>query len=70
MSKKSEPTFEEAIARLQEIASNVENNRYGMDDLLVKVKEATQLINDCRAKLNSTNDEIKKILATIETAEE
>ena len=70
MSKKNEPTFEEAMAQLQEIASNVENNGYGMDELLVKVKEAAQLINDCRAKLNSTNEEIKKILATIETAEE
>ena len=54
---------------MQEIASNIENNRYGMDELLVKVKEAAQLINVCRAKLNSTDDEIKKILAAIETTE-
>ena len=70
MTKKRELTFEEAMGQLQEIAANVEGNRYGMDELLEKVKEAVQLISDCRAKLNSTNDEIKKILSTIEAAGE
>ena len=65
MAKKKELSFEEAIAQLQEITSNIEKNRYGMDEMLVKIKEAAALINDCKAKLNSTNEEVKKILDTI-----
>ena len=65
MAKKKELSFEEAIAQLQEITSNIEDNRYGMDEMLVKIKEAAALINDCKAKLNSTNEEVKKILDTI-----
>ena len=65
MAKKKELSFEEAIAQLQEITSNIEENRYGMDEMLVKIKEAATLINDCKAKLNSTNEEVKKILNTI-----
>ena len=65
MAKKKELSFEEAIAQLQEITSNIEENRYGMDEMLVKIKEAAALINDCKAKLNSTNEEVKKILDTI-----
>ncbi|MDD6209365.1 MAG: exodeoxyribonuclease VII small subunit [Bacteroidales bacterium] len=66
MGKKNELNFEEAIGSLEEIASNIENNRYGIDELLQKVKEAVQLINACKKKLNSTNDEVKKILANLE----
>ena len=65
MAKKKELSFEEAIAQLQEITSNIEKNHYGMDEMLAKIKEAAALINDCKAKLNSTNKEVKKILDTI-----
>ena len=70
MAKKKEISFEESIAQLQEITSNIEDNYYGMDEMLVKIKEAAELINDCKAKLNSTNEEIKKILTTISDTEQ
>ena len=70
MAKKKELSFEEAVDQLQEITSNIEGNRYGMDEMLVKIKEAAALINDCKAKLNSTNEEVKKILATIADTEQ
>jgi len=65
MAKKKELSFEEDIAQLQEITLNIEENRYGMDEMLVKIKEAAALINNCKAKLNNTNEEIKKILDSI-----
>ena len=70
MAKKRELSFEEAIAQLQEITSNIEDNSYGMDEMLAKIKDAAGLINDCKAKLNSTNEEIKKILTTIADTEQ
>ena len=69
MAKKKGLSFEEAMVQLQEITSNIEDNSYGMDEMLVKIKEAAELINNCKVKLNNTNEEIKKILTSISDTE-
>ena len=65
MNTSKQPTFEEALKRLQEINTTIASNGYTMDQLCTVVEEAAQLIAFCKTRLSSTNEEVKKILATL-----
>ena len=64
--EKKKQTYEEAMARLEEIVRQVENNETGIDELTARLKEARALADFCRKKLYATDEEIKKILETEE----
>lgn len=49
--KNNAKNYEEAIASLQEILKQVENNELGIDQLAEKLKEAKTLIAYCKEKL-------------------
>ncbi|MFQ3573377.1 MAG: exodeoxyribonuclease VII small subunit [Thermodesulfovibrionales bacterium] len=54
-------TYLKALNELKEIVSNIESQEIDIDVLTEKVKRATELINFCRHKLRSTEEEIDKI---------
>lgn len=55
-------SYEQAMARLEELVRQVESNETGIDRLAEQLKEARQLIAFCKEKLYATDEEIKKIL--------
>ena len=60
--KNNPRSYEEAVAALQDILKQVENNELGIDLLAEKLKEAKMLIGYCKEKLYQTDQEIQKIL--------
>jgi exodeoxyribonuclease VII small subunit len=54
--------YEEAMKRLEEIVSQIEENKMSIDVIGENLKEAQKLIKICRDKLYETDVEIKKIL--------
>ena len=52
-----------AMAELTAIAEAMENETISVDDLSQKVKRAQELIAFCQAKLKTTEDDVRKILA-------
>ncbi|MBO4268061.1 MAG: exodeoxyribonuclease VII small subunit [Bacteroidaceae bacterium] len=56
--------YEEALKRLEEIVSGIEENKLDIDRIGESLKEARELIKSCRDKLYKTDEEIKKILET------
>jgi exodeoxyribonuclease VII small subunit len=64
-SKETEPaiTYQEAVAELEEILSQIETGEADVDVLSEKVKRALFLISYCRAKLKHTDDEVRKLIA-------
>ena len=50
--------YEEALAQLEAIVRNMENNEYTIDELTVQLKTAQQLIKICREKLTKTEAEL------------
>ena len=64
--KKENLTYEEAMARLEELARRIENNETGIDRLAAELKEARRLMDFCKEKLYATDEEIKKILESDE----
>lgn len=55
-------SYEQAITRIEEIVSLLESGEKGMDELSELVKEASQLVKSCKARLRMTEEEISKAL--------
>lgn len=64
--KKKELTYEEAVARLEQIASGMEDGELGIDELATRLKEAQTLLDLCRKKLYAADEEIQGILKNVE----
>lgn len=60
--QKKQLTYTQAVAEIDEIVAQLDNNELDMDNLLAKVKRASELIEFCRAKLRATEDEVQKII--------
>lgn len=54
--------YEEAVKRLEQIVSDIENNKLDIDLISDKIKEAQELIKFCKDKLYKTDEEIQKLL--------
>jgi exodeoxyribonuclease VII small subunit len=53
-------SYSEALERIEEILSILEEGDKGMDELSELVKEAAGLVKKCKSKLRMTEDEIAK----------
>lgn len=54
--------YEDAVAQLEQIVKKMENDDIDIDSLTEQLKKAQELIQLCKAKLSSTDEEIKKLL--------
>lgn len=55
-------TYEKAFEELQQIISEIETGEIGVDLLSEKVKRAATLIQFCKDKLTSTENDVQQIL--------
>lgn len=62
VSKKKE-TYSEAMARLEKIVGQIDNNELEIDVLAEKIKEANGIIAFCSDKLTKADKEIEKLLS-------
>ncbi len=58
--------YKNAIAEIESIVEEIENETVDVDVLAEKVKRAAHLIKFCKAKLKTTDNEIKKVLKEFE----
>lgn len=59
---KEEMKYEEAMAEIESIVRQMENNTLSIDTLGEQLARAQKLIKLCKDKLTKTDKEIKKIL--------
>ena len=57
-----QPTYEEAVRRVETLVAQLENNELDIDTLSKRLAEAQQLLALCRDKLTRADEEIHKIL--------
>ena len=62
LTKKNE-TYSVAMARLEKIVSQIDNNELEIDVLAEKIKEANGIIAFCSDKLTKADKEIEKLLS-------
>jgi len=66
---KEQPNYAEAFEELQQIVSEIEEGQISVDELSEKVKRAALLINICKTKLSSTEEDVNKILKDLDSEE-
>ncbi len=59
-------TYEAAAAELAEITKELEADTITVDELSEKVRRGAYLVSWCKARLKSTEDDIKTILGDLE----
>ncbi len=59
---KRKETYSQAIARLEEIVSRIDNDELEIDELIEKIKEANDIIAFCSDKLTKADREVEKLL--------
>ncbi len=59
MSKKIKLNYENALAELQAIVGELQEEVVSVDDLSAKAKRAAELVKFCREKLRESEEEIK-----------
>ncbi|MGQ1891029.1 exodeoxyribonuclease VII small subunit [Thermophagus sp. OGC60D27] len=62
MAPKKKITYSEAIAEIEEILQQMENEELEVDELSGKVKRVSELVRYCRNKLKNTEEEVEKVL--------
>ena len=70
MPAKKKQTYSEAVARLEKIVSQIDNNELEIDALAEKIKEANEIIAFCTDKLTKADREIEKLLSEKRECEE
>jgi exodeoxyribonuclease VII small subunit len=63
-------SYTEAFEELQSLVGEIETGEISVDELSEKVKRAAFLINICKQKLTSTEEDVNKILRELEGSEE
>ncbi|NLF43860.1 MAG: exodeoxyribonuclease VII small subunit [Bacteroidales bacterium] len=58
--------YSDAISELEQIVSQIEQSKVPLDELIGKIKRASELIGACREKLYNTSSEINKIIEDID----
>lgn len=58
-------SYNEAVGEIEEILQQLENEELDIDILSEKVKKVSSLLKLCKKKLHQTEDEVQKILDTI-----
>lgn len=66
----SKLSYKDAMAEIENIVSRLEDNQLDVDELSENVKRVSQLIAFCKSKLHETEEEVEKILNTIEVTKE
>ncbi len=70
MATKKKETYAQALARLEDIVSRIDNNELEIDELAKKIKEANEIIAFCSDKLTKADREIEKLLSEKRDSEE
>ncbi len=59
---KEKITYTQALEELELILTQIENEEIDVDNLSEKVRRAGYLINECKAKLKRTEEELNQIV--------
>ncbi|MBN2746993.1 MAG: exodeoxyribonuclease VII small subunit [Bacteroidales bacterium] len=58
--------YEEAFRELETIVNQIEDGEISLDELSEKIKRASHLLNFCKSKLISTQQDVEAILKDLE----
>ena len=57
-----DPTYNEAILEIEDILQKIESGELDVDELTDRVKRVAYLLETCKKKLKTTENEIQKVI--------
>ncbi len=60
-------TYGQATAELNAIIAKIQQNQCDIDHLALLTRRATELIAECRSRLTATDEELQKILSSLQS---
>ena len=66
MAEKKQIKYGDAVEEIESILNKIENEELDVDELTTKVKRVSELLNICKEKLHTTEQEVEKILKDID----
>lgn len=64
--QKKNISYNQAIGELEIILSDIEGAELDVDELISKLKRASDLVKYCKKKLHTTEEELNKIMIDLE----
>lgn len=64
--KAGEPSFEEAMRRLDEIVAEMEDNQTGIEEMIRGYEEGVRLLRVCRQRIDTARQRVELITADLE----
>lgn len=61
MSKKTKPTFEEAVQRLEALIEAMEDGSAPLTELVAKYEEGSKLLRECQSQLHAAELKIEQL---------
>ena len=58
------PTFEEAVAQLEQIVAAIESGQIGLEESLAKYEQGMELVKRCRGILDKAEKRIEQLTET------
>ncbi|MDR1846949.1 MAG: exodeoxyribonuclease VII small subunit [Bacteroidales bacterium] len=62
-------SYTEALKALKELVSNIESDDVSLDELEINLKCATTLLETCKLRLKTVEDNTAKIIAELQNTE-
>ena len=62
--KKDNFSYKKAVSELEQIVADIESGQTDIDQLSEKVKRATELIQACKTKLRTTEEDIDNTMSS------
>ena len=65
MATKEKISYSEAVAEIESILAQIENDELDVDELSENVKKISVLVKDCREKLTKTKEDVENLFKEI-----
>ncbi len=66
MAKRVQMTYDEAAGQIESILARLRDEQMSVDELAAEVERATALIAFCRERLRKTEEQVDKIIDTMQ----
>lgn len=65
----TEPSFEDALTRVESIIERIETGQIGLEESLTEYERGVHLINLCRARLDQAQQRVEDLTKKLETVD-
>jgi len=59
-------SYNEAVSEIETILAQIENDELDVDELGIKIKQVSKLLNLCKIKLRNAEEEVDKIIKNMD----